>query len=220
MCDFCHIQDSSLVPTSDSLDFPAYFRDLRARCALRAPTAPRAPFAKRVPLVPYARQHALKQQSLPFPSLSRLQHKHVITNFANPAFSNAVVVTSNIFFFWSPLACTANVVAPATGFGPCTVVTARPSGVFSVIFAGTGRMAAPWSTAFIGIMPTCPNTKITLTCGTIPTDYIITTVGYVRLCGCFSHWMTYGVERRPALIANRLIACLILCSLIVINLNF
>lgn len=190
MCVFRHIQDSSLVPTSDSLDFPAYFRDSRARCALRAPTARRAPFAKRAPRVPSARQHALKQQSLPFPSLLRLQQHNVITNFSNPVFNAVLSLFHTFFLVITNIACTANVVAPATGFGQCTVVTARPSGVFSVIFVQAGRTSMFWSTAFVGIMPTCPNTKITLTCGTIPTDYIITTV----CARAFSHWITYSKE--------------------------
>jgi hypothetical protein len=69
-------------------------------------------------------------------------------------------------------ACTKSL-ADATNFGTggCTRVTAAPTGVFTVSFTGTGVAD---QAAFIGIVATCPNTKITVKCGTFTA--VITTV--------------------------------------------
>ncbi|EFX72888.1 hypothetical protein DAPPUDRAFT_307998 [Daphnia pulex] len=60
------------------------------------------------------------------------------------------------------------------GTGGCTRVTAAPTGVFTVSFTGGANAAGPYPTAFIGIVATCPNTKITVKCGTFTTAVVTT----------------------------------------------
>ncbi|EFX72886.1 hypothetical protein DAPPUDRAFT_253684 [Daphnia pulex] len=60
------------------------------------------------------------------------------------------------------------------GTGGCTRVTAAPTGVFTVSFTGGANAVGPYPTAFIGIVATCPNTKITVKCGTFTTAVVTT----------------------------------------------
>ena len=71
--------------------------------------------------------------------------------------------------------CTTGGIDAITGIGACTTVTAAPSGSFVVTFP-PGAKTGSNPTAFIGIVPTCPNTKITLNCGNLLAGYVVTTV--------------------------------------------
>ena len=60
----------------------------------------------------------------------------------------------------------------------CARATSAPSGNFTIVFQQPGPAVALRSspTAIVGIVTSCPNTKITLTCGLVPQNYIIVTV--------------------------------------------
>ena len=76
------------------------------------------------------------------------------------------------------LACI-NGVGPAinpNNFGPCSQVTAASSGTLTVTFQQAFTQFA--SSALIGIVTTCPNIKITLTCGAVPTGISVNTVRF------------------------------------------
>jgi hypothetical protein len=86
------------------------------------------------------------------------------------------VNTLRLFLFFLKTVCTdAATGVNNFGTGGCTRVTAAPTGVFTVSFTGGAGAAGPYPTAFIGIVATCPNTKITVKCGTFTTA-VVTTV--------------------------------------------
>ena len=66
-------------------------------------------------------------------------------------------------------ACTGAVLGTA-----CTSVSAAPIGTIIVTFP-----AAAVQVAVIGILPTCPYTKLTVSCGTIPAQTAVNTVTHL-----------------------------------------
>lgn len=65
-------------------------------------------------------------------------------------------------------------------FGACSKVSAAPSGTVMVTFKAHGgtnpTSPATFQTAFMGIIAVCPNTKVTITCSTIPDKWSVRTV--------------------------------------------